>query len=137
MAIDNLQVARALRYILDQYSNRLLGVNDVVGATDLSRRELEKAFRKELQRTINEEIVRVRLDRVKDLLVTTTMKAVEISVATGFSRTNHFFRTFRKLLGLSPKVYRARLAADEQRAVRRAAQTRGTDTRTKRRPPTD
>ena len=119
VAIDNLQVARALRCILDHYSNALLGVNDVVGATDFSRRELEKAFRKELQRTINEEITRVRMDRVKDLLATTTMKAVEISAATGFSRTNHFFRTFRKLVGLSPKVYRAKLAAAEPRAARR------------------
>jgi len=119
VAIDNLQVARALRYILDQYPNCLLGVNDVVSATDLSRRELEKAFRKELHRTINEEITRVRIHRVKSLLSTTTMKAVEISAVTGFSRTNHFFRTFRKLVGLSPKVYRAKLASEE-RAGRRA-----------------
>ena len=106
VAVDNLQVARALRYIGDHYSNPLLGVNDVVAATDLSRRDLEKAFRQELKRTPHEEIVRVRIDAVKKLLDTTTLKAVEISAKTGFSRPNHFFRTFRNLVGTSPKIYR-------------------------------
>jgi LacI family transcriptional regulator len=119
VAIDNLQVARAMRYILDQYSNALLGVNDVVAATTLARRDLEKAFRKELARTINQEIIRVRIERVKSLLTTTPLKAVEISALTGFSRTNHFFRSFRQIVGLSPKVYREKLRSDERPSTRR------------------
>ncbi|MBI4626866.1 MAG: helix-turn-helix domain-containing protein [Verrucomicrobia bacterium] len=43
-----------------------------------------------------------------DLLVTTEMSIAEISVATGFSRPNHLFRTFRSFLGISPRVYRVR-----------------------------
>ena len=109
VAVDNLQVARALRYIGDHYSNPLLGVNDIVAATDLSRRDLEKAFRQELKRTPNEELVRVRMDEARRLLETSTLKAVEISAKTGFSRSNHFFRTFRKFVGTSPKIYRKRL----------------------------
>jgi LacI family transcriptional regulator len=119
VAVDNLQVARALRYIRDHYSNPLVGVRDVVAATDLSRRELEKAFRQELKRTPNEEVVRVRIDAVKKLLDTTTLKAVEISAKTGFSRPNHFFRTFRKLVGTSPKIYRRRQKAKARTPVAR------------------
>jgi LacI family transcriptional regulator len=119
VAVDNLQVARAIRYIGDHYSNPLLGVNDVVAATDLSRRDLEKSFRQELKRTPNEEIVRVRIGAAKRLLDTTTLKAVEISAKTGFSRPNHFFRTFRKLVGTSPKIYRRRQKAKLQRSVAR------------------
>ena len=54
-------------------------------ATSLSRHELERAFRLELDRTINQEIVRVRIEGVKALRTTTTMKMVEISFAAGFS----------------------------------------------------
>lgn len=143
MAVDNLQVARTLRYILDHYSNSLLGVNDVVAATTLSRRDLEKAFRKELSRTINQEIVRVRIERVKTLLTTTTMKAVEITARTGFSRTNHFFRSFRQIVGLSPKVYRAEPVSGKRRPVRTSgvrnrpsATTRKVDRKPLRGPPT-
>lgn len=108
VAVDNLQVARALRFIGDNFTNPLLGVNDVVSATGISRRALEKAFRQELRRSPNEEILRVRMNAVKRLLDTTTLKAVKISAMSGFSRTNHFFRTFRKFFGTSPKVYRRR-----------------------------
>jgi hypothetical protein len=40
--------------------------------------------------------VRVRMAEARKLLETSTLKAVEISAKTGFSRSNHFFRTFRK-----------------------------------------
>jgi LacI family transcriptional regulator len=109
VAMENLQVARALRFIQDHYANSQLGVKDIVAATSLSRRDLEKAFRKELARTINQEVIRVRIERVKTLLTTTSMKAVEISAITGFSRTNHFFRSFRQMVGQSPKVYRSKV----------------------------
>ena len=82
-----------------------------MAATNLSRRPLEKAFRHEMKRTLNEEIVRVRMEKVKDLLTTTNMKVVEVAAATGFARPSHLFRTFRKQLGLSPKTYRKRKAA--------------------------
>jgi len=117
VAVDNLQVARALRYIQDQYANPLLGVEAVVAATSLSRRALEKAFRLEMNRTLNEEIVRVRLEKVKHLLTTTKMKVVEVAVLTGFARPSHLFRTFRKLVGISPKTFRARQTARPRAAA--------------------
>jgi len=115
-----------LRYIHNHYTDPSLRVNDVVAATDRSRRDLEKAFRRELKRTVNHEVVRVRMNKVKNLLVTTDMKVVEISAATGFARTNHFFRTFRKLVGLSPRTYRARKASVKRPTAARSARGRRT-----------
>ena len=111
IAIDNLQVARALRYILDNYTNPLLAVDGVVAATSLSRRALEQAFRNELKRTVNHEIVRVRMEQVRKLLTTTDMKVVDIAARTGFTRPSHLFRSFRKLYGTNPKNFRRREAA--------------------------
>lgn len=107
VAVDNLQLARALRFIQDHFADPLLGVEAVVTATEISRRQLEKAFRRELNRSLNEEIVRVRMEKVKDLLTTTDLKVVEVAAATGFSRPSHLFRTFRKFFGISPTSYRS------------------------------
>lgn len=107
VAIENLQVARALRYIQDHCTDPLLGVNEVVSNTDLSRRDLEKAFRHELRRTVHEEIVRVRMERVKALLSTTKADVVDIAAATGFLHPGNLFRTFRKFFGVTPTRYRA------------------------------
>jgi AraC family transcriptional regulator len=64
-----------------------------------------------MKRTLNEEIVRLRMESVKSLLTTTSLKVVEVAAASGFARPSHLFRTFRKQLGLSPKAYRKRKAA--------------------------
>ena len=117
VAVDNLQVARALRYIRDHYAKPSLGVDEVVAATGLSRRLLERAFRREMERGLNEEIVRVRMEKVKDLLVTTEMQVVDVAAATGFSRSSHLFRSFRKLVGVSPKSYRNALAGKPSQAA--------------------
>jgi LacI family transcriptional regulator len=109
LAVDNLHVARALRFIGDHYSNAQLDVSGIVKSAKVSRRPLEKAFRRELKRSINEEIVRVRLDKVRNLLVTTDLTVKEIASATGFSRPNHLYRTFRRNFGVTPTIYKGRL----------------------------
>lgn len=106
LAVDNPQVAHALRYIWDNYMNKELTVDKVVAATKLSRRPLEIAFLSNVDKTINEEIIHVRLEKAKDMLKETDMSVVDISAATGFTRPNHLFRTFRKHLNISPRTYR-------------------------------
>jgi LacI family transcriptional regulator len=105
-AVNNLEVAKAVRFMHDRYSNSLLSVNDVVAATNLSRRRLEKQFLKELKCTMNEELVRLRLARVKDLLITTNLTVMKIARTAGFTRPNHLHRVFRKQLRTSPRQYR-------------------------------
>lgn len=111
LAVDHLQVARALRFIGDEYANAQLDVSSVVKSVKISRRPLEKAFRRELNRSINEEIIRVRLAKVSELLMTTDKTIGDISRETGFSRPNHLYRIFKKNFGKTPKTY--------QEAVRR------------------
>ena len=40
----------------------------------------------------------------------TDHKVVAIAHQTGFTRPSHLFRAFRKIIGISPKTYRKRLA---------------------------
>jgi LacI family transcriptional regulator len=118
MAVNNLEVAKALRFIHDHYANPLLSVDDIVATTSASRRPLEKAFRIELQRTVNEEVLRVRIEKVKDLIATTKLSVTEISKLTGFTRPNHLFRIFRKQLGMNPKQFRDQHAARSRQNAR-------------------
>ena len=106
LAVDHLEVARALRYIGDHYQNPQLGVPDIVGATRLSRRPLEKAFRSELKRSIHEEITRVRLEKARQLLQETSQPVRQIAALCGVARPNHLYRVFRAAFGVTPKVFR-------------------------------
>jgi LacI family transcriptional regulator len=105
IAVEHPEVARALRFIRDRYQGPL-SVSDVVAATRLSRRGLEKAFRTHLSRTINEETLRVRLAHARELLVQTEQRIVAITAATGFSRPQYFCTVFRQATGKTPRQYR-------------------------------
>jgi LacI family transcriptional regulator len=120
LAVNDLDVAKALRFICDKFTNALLSVDDIVAVTSVSRRPLEKAFRHELRRTINEEVLRVRLEKVKDLIITTELSVAQISKLTGFTRPNHLFRIFRKQLGMNPKQFRAQHISQSRRNTRAA-----------------
>ncbi|MEI8340616.1 MAG: XylR family transcriptional regulator [Verrucomicrobiota bacterium] len=106
LAVENLEVSRALRFISDEFHNPLLSVSSVVNATKLSRRSIEMGFRTELNRSINDEILRVRLEQVRTRLSTTTLPVSEIAHATGFSSPNYLYRIFRETIGMTPKDYR-------------------------------
>ena len=115
LAVENIEVARALRFIWGNFSNSALQVRDIVAETKLSRRPLEVAFKREIGRTIGQEITRVRLEKVKDLLRHSSLKISGIASACGFSRTNHLHRIFRADSGKSPKQFQADFKNSESR----------------------
>lgn len=105
LAVENIEVARALRFIWENYSNPRLQVPDIVAETNLSRRPLEIAFKKGIGRTIVQEITRTRLEKVKDLLRRCDQSIGEIATACGFNRPNHLHRQFRADTGKSPREF--------------------------------
>ena len=106
LAIEDRNVARALHFIR-QYACEGIKVNDVIKAVPHSRRMLENRFMKYLGRTPHEEIIRVRLDRVKRLLAETDLSLGEIAQRTGFTHVEYLTVVFRNKVGLPPSKYRA------------------------------
>lgn len=106
LAVNNFEVARALRYIWDHFSDSRLQVTEVVANTKLSRRPLEILFKKEVGRTINQEITRYRLEKARALLHHSSRSASEISQVCGFTRPNQLHRVFKKNIGLSPGEFK-------------------------------
>ena len=107
LATPDANVARALRFMWD-HLDLDLSVNDVARKVELSRRKLERAFRRELGRGINAELHRKRLERVRELLVTTDMPIVDLAPAVGFKSKDYLHRTFRRAFGVTPRRYRLR-----------------------------
>jgi LacI family transcriptional regulator len=105
LAVTDPDVAAALRFIR-RNSNRLIQVDDVVEATNVSRRVLEKRFKTTLRRSVHQEIRRVRIDNIIPLLVGTDMSITDIAARCGFAGVEHISRYFRKETGASLRDYR-------------------------------
>lgn len=107
LAINDALIARALTFIRT-HAHRAIGVEDVAAGAFASRRLLERAFRRVLQRTIAEEIRRARMDMARRLLVETRLPMSEVARAAGFTDGKHFATTFRRLEGNTPTAFRGR-----------------------------
>ncbi len=104
-AVDDQEISQAVRYIRE-HACEGIQVDDVLTAVPLSRRGLEYRFIKLLKRTPHEEIVRVQMARVTDLMLQTELTLSEISDNAGFSNAEYMNRAFKKQFGIPPNQYR-------------------------------
>jgi len=105
LAIEDPEVAKAVRFIRE-HTRQNIQVNDVVAATSLSRRVLEKRFRKILGRSLQNEIRRLRVDQVVHMLVETNLPIAGIASDLGYPGVDHIARYFRREKAMSPLAYR-------------------------------
>lgn len=94
-------VALAVRWIEQRLDERL-DVDACAAAAGLSRRQLERAFRRYLSQTPVGFVNALRLEKAQKLLMETDMSVTEVAVAVGFDGLAYFSRLFRKRFGIRP-----------------------------------
>jgi len=104
-AVEDVHVAQAAHFIRDHACSGI-DVGDVLAVVPMARRVLERRFRALLGRTLREEITRVQLQRVRDLLVGTELSLAEIAGRTGFRYVEYLTVVFKREFGQPPSVYR-------------------------------
>ncbi len=105
LAIEDADVSAAVRHIRE-HACEGINVQDVLEHVPLSRRALESRFRKLIGRTPHEEIDRVQLNRVKELLRQTDLSMSEIAHRAGFEHVEYLSTVFKKKFGMPPSAYR-------------------------------
>ncbi len=107
IAIEDELLAAAVRFI-KHHSHEKIQVRDILREVPISRRALEKGFRKLLDRSPAEEIRRIRVDRAVQMLCDTSWSMPRIASAVGFVRPELLTRAFRRELGTTPSDFRKR-----------------------------
>ncbi len=105
LAIDDPNVVKAIQFIRYNAKNKIK-VDDVVKQTFISRRSLEQKFRQNIHRSIQEEIRRVRVESISNMLVETDMSISEITALFNFTGVEHISRYFRKEKRMGPTEFR-------------------------------
>lgn len=98
-------VADAVRLIW-RASGQTVNVEEIVGQLPVTRRSLERRFRKKLGVSVHEEINRCRMDRAVRLLEHTELLIKNIAIVAGFPSLDALEDTFRRSKGVSPSEYR-------------------------------
>jgi LacI family transcriptional regulator len=105
LAVEDRDVAHAVR-LIREHACEGINVGDVLRAVPLSRRVLEQRFHRLLGRTPREEILNVRLARVKQLLAETDVPLYAIAERTGFEHVEYLSVVFRRETGGTPSAFR-------------------------------
>jgi LacI family transcriptional regulator len=98
-------VARALQFIRNR-ADEGTAVASVERHVGLSRRSLDYRFTQILGRTVHEEITRVRMERLADLLITTDWTLPQLAERLSFSHSEYMGVAFKRFTGKSPGEYR-------------------------------
>ena len=96
----------ARNYIYEHYSDEDISLNQVAASVNISPNHFSSVFKKETGETFIEFLTRVRMDKAKELLETTDMKAAEIGYQTGYRDPHYFSYIFKKTQNISPRQYR-------------------------------
>lgn len=99
-------------YIEANYAEKF-SVDDLAREVGVSRRNLERRFRKATYNSIVEYMQRVRIEAAKQTLEKERENVAEAMYKAGYTDSKAFRTTFKKFTGLSPMEYRAKYVRRE------------------------
>lgn len=105
IAVGHPGLARSLRFLTEHY-HEPIGVDDLARVAGMSRRGYHQAFMEHIGRPPGSEMHRVRIERAKRLLVSSSEKTDIIADLCGYPNVNSFWVAFKHATGMSPKRYR-------------------------------
>lgn len=99
------QLKPAIEYIEQNY-NQPIALSDVARNAHLSVSRLAHIFKDQMRMTIIEYVTNIRIDRARQLLLSTNKSCTEICFEVGYNNQSYFTRTFKQLVGVTPRQFR-------------------------------
>ena len=103
--LNEFYVREAMNFIEQNYA-RDIKVEDIARRCNLERSYFGKLFKKVLGQSPQEFLIRFRMAKASDMLITTNRSVGEIGEAVGYTNLLHFSRAFKSVYGISPRDYR-------------------------------
>ena len=91
---------------MDANYARELSLAELADEAGMSTFHFAREFKKSTGTTPHQFLLKLRIERAKELLSKSEMPLVDVGFQAGFSHQSHFSRLFRKLTGTTPQSYR-------------------------------
>jgi len=99
------QIRPAINYIDANY-DKPLTLAEIARASHLSASRLAHVFKEQMGITIIDYVTSVRIERAKHLLLATDQSCTEICFEVGYNNQSYFTRTFKALVGMTPRQFK-------------------------------
>lgn len=101
---NNTFIRKVLSYMQENYASPI-STSDMADHVRLSRSYLSDLYSKEMGESLSETLTRIRMEEAKRRLRTGEMKVYEVADAVGFPDAKTFAKTFKRIVGCSPKEF--------------------------------
>ncbi|MGN7471093.1 helix-turn-helix domain-containing protein [Brevibacillus sp. SAFN-007a] len=98
-------VDKAIRLIEEQFSEKMT-LHALASQVGCQERQLQRLFKAALAVGPMEYLLRVRVEKAKELLLKLNVPLMHIAESVGFSDSYYFSRLFKKYVGISPSQFR-------------------------------
>jgi LacI family transcriptional regulator len=105
LALADPEIAAAVRFIREHACDGAT-ISDLLRVVPLSRRVLERRYRKSTGRTPHQDLLRFRIDRVKQLLAETDHSLEQIAALAGFEHPEYMSVAFKRETATTPGKFR-------------------------------
>lgn len=99
---------------MEQNTEEPISPSVLAQGVNMSTRQLERLFRRYLNRSPKRYYMELRLEKARNLLLQTDMTVINVALACGFTSPSHFSKCYRNHFDRTP--YRERGTPSEQRA---------------------
>lgn len=103
---DESLLVRKARILIGDYYNQGITLEEIADKLGVSGEYLSTRLKKETGMTFTETMKKVRIERIKELLVSTSLKLNQIADQAGYSDPKYMSRIFREETGMLPSEYR-------------------------------
>jgi LacI family transcriptional regulator len=107
MAIHDSLIANTVRFIREN-ACRGISVEQILSEFKISKSTLYRRFEAVMGRSPHDEILRVQLERARNLLSQTDFPIERIAEMSGFQNTEYLYVAFKREVGMTPREYRLR-----------------------------
>lgn len=99
------QLRPVLEYIQRNYDQPLT-LEDIAKQAHLSVSRLAHLFKEQIGITIVDYLTNVRIERAKQLLISSDLNCTQICFEVGYNNQSYFTRIFKQITGLTPRQFR-------------------------------
>ncbi|GHV76095.1 DNA-binding response regulator [Spirochaetia bacterium] len=103
-----LPLVKAIEYIHDHYAESIQLPN-AAGAAQVSAAYLSRLFSEHLKTNFIDYVTELRIGQAEKLIRESRMNIKEVAFAVGYQDPNYFSKIFKKITGLSPRAFGARV----------------------------
>ncbi|SFW20755.1 AraC-type DNA-binding protein [Sinomicrobium oceani] len=93
-------------YIIQHIGDNLPTIQQMARLLGVNQQRLKTDFKAYFDKTINEYVNELRMEKARELLQNTDLTNIAIAEQLGFESKSGFYRAFRKHFGCTPKEYR-------------------------------